>query len=69
MITSLLKTKAPVVAIPVEGGAPLCVDGKRLRAWAKGLTINLVAVKATYPRKLKITGHVGLFTRFRCNIH
>jgi hypothetical protein len=37
MLTALLKATAPVVAIPIEGDAPLCFDGKRLRAWAKGI--------------------------------
>jgi hypothetical protein len=36
----ILKTKAPVVAVQVEGKAPVCVDGKRLRTWSKGVTID-----------------------------
>jgi hypothetical protein len=43
-IKSLLKAKAPIVAIPVEGHAPACIDGKRLRAWAKGVTIQSVRI-------------------------
>lgn len=44
MLQSAIKAKAPVVAIPVEGHAPFCVDGKRLRVWAKGVTITRVEV-------------------------
>lgn len=46
MLQSAIKAKAPVVAIPVEGHAPFCVDGKRLRTWAKGVTITRVEVVA-----------------------
>lgn len=44
-IKSLLNTKAPVIAIPVEGKAPVCVDGKRLRAWAKKVTVQSITVE------------------------
>jgi hypothetical protein len=44
---SLVNTKAPVVAVPVEGKAPVCVDGKRLRTWSKGVTIERVEVIVT----------------------
>jgi hypothetical protein len=43
-LKSLLTTKAPIVAIPVEGHAPACIDGKRLRAWAKGVTVVSVRI-------------------------
>ena len=44
-IKSLLKTTAPIAAIPVEGEEPACVDGKRLRAWAKGVTVQSVRIE------------------------
>lgn len=44
---NILKSKAPIVAIPVEGKAPACVDGKRLRAWAKGVKIDSLEVVTT----------------------
>lgn len=47
MLQSAIKAKAPVVAIPLEGHAPFCVDGKRLRAWAKGVTITSQQVVVT----------------------
>lgn len=44
---NILKTKAPIVAIPVEGKAPVCVDGKRLRTWAKAVKITSLDVVTT----------------------
>jgi hypothetical protein len=41
---SLMKSKAPIVGIPMEGTTPICVDGKRLRTWGKGVTIDRVEV-------------------------
>jgi hypothetical protein len=57
-IKSLLSTKAPVIAIPVEGHAPACIDGKRLRTWAKGVTVQLVRIEQApavwYPQALPV---------------
>lgn len=38
-IRSAAKGKAPIVAIPMEGHAPVCLDRKRLSAWVKGVQI------------------------------
>lgn len=46
-LISLLVGKAPIAAVPIEGRAPLCVDAKRLRAWAKGVSIDTVTVETT----------------------
>lgn len=39
LLQSAIRATAPIVAIPVEGSAPVCINGKRLRAWAKGIAI------------------------------
>lgn len=39
-VTAALKAKAPIVAIPIENHAPVCVERKRLAAWAKGVTLT-----------------------------
>lgn len=40
MIQSAVKAKAPIVAIPVEGRAPVCVRAKLLKGALKGVTIT-----------------------------
>lgn len=40
MLQSAAKGKAPVVAIPVEGHAPLCLNRKRLAVWLKGVIVE-----------------------------
>jgi hypothetical protein len=42
MLQSAAKGKAPVVAIPIEGKAPVCLNRKRLAAWMKGVEIHSV---------------------------
>jgi len=53
----ILSTKAPVIAVSVEGSTPLCVDGRRLRTWAKGVAVELVTVQTAggewYPVETK----------------
>jgi hypothetical protein len=43
-IVAASKGKAPIVAIPVEGHAPACVNRKRLATWSKGVTITSAEV-------------------------
>ena len=63
-VQAALKATAPVVAIPVEGHAPLCVKAKLLKNALKGVTVLSVEV-ASYgegeyqERRLKITGRAG----------
>lgn len=45
-LSAALKSKAPVVAIPVEGHAPVCIKRSRLQAWAKGVEVLSVEVRA-----------------------
>jgi hypothetical protein len=47
-IKAAAKGKAPIVALPVEGSAPVCVDRKRLAGWSKGVTITRVEVVTHY---------------------
>ena len=49
MIESILRTKAPIVAIPVEGHAPVCINGTRLRIWSKGVKHIRVEVEPFAP--------------------
>lgn len=61
MLHTAVKGKAPVVALPCEGKAPLCINRKRLATWLKGVTVTSVEV-VTYEaghRLLKITGRAG----------
>lgn len=44
MLQSAAKGKAPVVAIPIEGKAPICLNRKRLAAWIKGVEVHSVEV-------------------------
>lgn len=48
-LVSALKAKAPVVAIPVEGHAPVCVNRARLAGWSKGVHILTVEVEPFSP--------------------
>jgi hypothetical protein len=43
-LKSAIKGKAPIVALPIEGSAPVCVDRKRLATWSKGVTITSIEV-------------------------
>jgi hypothetical protein len=43
-IKAAVKGKAPIVAIPVEGHAPVCVNRSLLAKWSKGVTILAVDV-------------------------
>lgn len=43
-VEAAIKAKAPIVAIPVEGHAPVCVNRKRLAVWAKGVRITRTAI-------------------------
>jgi hypothetical protein len=53
-IRAALRAKAPVVAVPVEGHAPICVRAKLLKGALKGVTI--LSVKVLENRWLKVTG-------------
>lgn len=44
MLQSAAKGKAPIVAIPMEGHAPVCLNRKRLATWIKGVEILSVEV-------------------------
>lgn len=46
MLQSAAKGKAPVVAIPIEGKAPACLNRKRLAAWIKGVEVQSVELVA-----------------------
>lgn len=63
-ITSLLRGKAPIAAIPIEGKAPVCVDAKILRAWSKGVAIDSVNVEVTggdwYPVEVPVAYWTGV---------
>lgn len=48
----------PIVGVPIEGQAPLCVDGKRLRAWSKGVTIESYRVAGGERDGLLVTNEV-----------
>lgn len=56
LIASAIKAKAPIVAIPVDGHAPVCLNRKRLAAWSKGVTILSAHV---VDRTLVIAGRAG----------
>jgi hypothetical protein len=56
LLQTAAKGKAPVVAIPVEGKAPVCLNRKRLAAWIKGVTVLSVEVSHL---GLKIVGTAG----------
>ena len=53
-VRAALKASAPVVAIPIEGRAPVCVKAKLLKGALKGVTVHSVTVLAN--GCLKITG-------------
>jgi hypothetical protein len=44
-LKSAVAGKAPIVAIPVEGHAPACLDRKRLAAWSKGVTVTRIEIE------------------------
>ena len=48
LVKSAAKGKAPIVAVPVEGAAPVCIDRKRLAAWSKGVSISHVDIETHY---------------------
>jgi hypothetical protein len=48
-IKAAVKGKAPIVAIPIEGSAPVCVDRKRLAAWSKRVAITRIEVTGGDP--------------------
>ena len=55
-IEAAIKAKAPIVAIPIEGHAPICINRLRLARWAKGVKITHTEVKA---RWLIVQGHTA----------
>lgn len=56
-IQAAIKAKAPIVAIPIEGHAPLCINQKRLKAALKGVEITGIEIIAgDGPRCLKGKG-------------
>jgi hypothetical protein len=44
-VAAAIKAKAPIVAVPVEGNAPICIRRSKLAAWAKGMKISRVTVQ------------------------
>lgn len=56
MLQSAAKGKAPVVAIPIEGKAPLCLNRKRLAIAIKGVQVERITQLEN--RWLKIEGRV-----------
>jgi hypothetical protein len=46
-VLTAINAKAPIVGISLENDEPVAVEGKRLRAWAKGVTIRTVKVEYT----------------------
>lgn len=46
MLHTAAKGKAPIVAIPIEGHAPVCLPRKRLAAWLKGVEVHSVELKS-----------------------
>lgn len=67
MLYTAAKGKAPIVAIPIEGHAPVCLPRKRLAAWLKGVEVHSVEVvtpnleKYTFRKPGEDTGNVGLY--------
>jgi hypothetical protein len=64
-IRAALRSTAPVVAIPMEGHAPICIKAKLLKGALKGVTVLTVTVLEN--RWLKITGKAGN-VRTSCSI-
>lgn len=60
-IRAALKATAPVVAIPLEGHAPICIRRKLLAGVLKGVTIDHVQASYTGTSYacVTITGHAG----------
>jgi hypothetical protein len=56
-IRAALRANCPVVAVPVEGHAPICVRANLLKGALKGVIIDSVEVLPN--RWLKIKGHAG----------
>lgn len=65
-LQTALRGKAPVIALPVEGQAPFCLDRKRLAAWSKGVIITRVTMLEN--RWMKIEGRAGA-VRTSCTVH
>lgn len=43
-VSAAMKAKAPIVAIPVENHAPVCIERARLAKWSKGVNLTKVAI-------------------------
>ncbi len=68
-VRAALRASAPIVAIPIEGHAPLCLKRKLLAAVLKGVTILSVEVIVSgLTRSLKVTGRAGECTRTSCTL-
>jgi hypothetical protein len=60
-IHAAIKGKAPIVAIPVEGHAPICIRHKMLKGGLRGVEVQSIAI-VTMPdgrRGLRVTGRAG----------
>jgi hypothetical protein len=57
-IRAALRGAAPVVAIPIEGHAPICIKAKLFKNALKGVFVQSVTVLED--RRLKVTGRVGM---------
>lgn len=51
-LISAIHAKAPIVAIPVPGHAPVCINRSRLAEWSKGLVITQVRL-VKFPDEMK----------------
>lgn len=56
-IEAAIKAKAPIVAIPIEGYAPICLKRKILAGWAKGVRITHTEIGEN--RRLIVRGYTA----------
>jgi hypothetical protein len=61
-IRAALRAKAPVVAVPVEGHAPVCVKASLLKGALKGVTIDSVEMLENHWLKITGTAKGGVHT-------
>jgi hypothetical protein len=64
LLQSALRGKAPIVAIPIEGHAPFCINRVLLAKWAKG--VEIIGVEVRENRWLTIHGQAGR-VKTRCS--
>ena len=54
-LASAMKAKSPIVAVPIEGYAPICLNRRRLVAALKGVNITGIA-RIELPEVVTVTG-------------